>query len=196
MPASDAGRRLPVVAFAFRRCTGRAAVAACHRHAARQNNGIGGHSAGNPHRNAVRSGSLGVVPEAAGRDDRPAILRNFCALVGTAYRRVRVTVGRGQPALPLLRGAPFPWRNPRAGTERHTASGGRYHFERFVAPADGTVGGGRPQSERWVAARRCHARKGSKITPIEKITPPEAEALAARRYNMPPRVRITDLLSD
>ena len=35
-----------------------------------------------------------------------------------------------------------------------------------------------------------------KITPIEKSTPPEAEALAARLYAMLPRVRITDLLSE
>jgi TnpA family transposase len=34
-----------------------------------------------------------------------------------------------------------------------------------------------------------------KITPIEKSTPPEAEALAARLYAMP-RIRITDLLSE
>ena len=33
-----------------------------------------------------------------------------------------------------------------------------------------------------------------KITPIEKSTPPEAEALAARLYAMLPRIRITDLL--
>src|ERR1700676_2380941 len=35
-----------------------------------------------------------------------------------------------------------------------------------------------------------------KITPIEKSTPPEAEALAARLYAMLPRIRITDLLSE
>jgi len=35
-----------------------------------------------------------------------------------------------------------------------------------------------------------------KITPIEKSTPPEAEALAARLYAILPRVRITDLLSE
>jgi len=35
-----------------------------------------------------------------------------------------------------------------------------------------------------------------KITPIEKSTPPEAEALAARLYAMLPRIRITDLLAD
>jgi hypothetical protein len=33
-----------------------------------------------------------------------------------------------------------------------------------------------------------------KISPIEKSTPPEAEALAARLYAMLPRIRITDLL--
>ena len=35
-----------------------------------------------------------------------------------------------------------------------------------------------------------------KITPIEKSTPPEAEALAERLYAMLPRVRVTDLLSE
>ena len=35
-----------------------------------------------------------------------------------------------------------------------------------------------------------------KIAPIEKSTPPEAEALAARLYAMLPRVRITDLLAE
>ena len=35
-----------------------------------------------------------------------------------------------------------------------------------------------------------------KITPIEKSTPAEAEALAARLYAMLPRIRITDLLSE
>jgi Tn3 transposase DDE domain len=35
-----------------------------------------------------------------------------------------------------------------------------------------------------------------KIAPIEKSTPPEAAALAARLYAMLPRIRITDLLSE
>jgi TnpA family transposase len=35
-----------------------------------------------------------------------------------------------------------------------------------------------------------------KITPIEKSTPPEAEALAARLYAMLPRIRVTDLLTE
>jgi TnpA family transposase len=35
-----------------------------------------------------------------------------------------------------------------------------------------------------------------KITPIEKSTPPEAEALATRLYAMLPRIRITDLLAE
>ncbi len=35
-----------------------------------------------------------------------------------------------------------------------------------------------------------------KIAPIEKSTPPEAEALAARLYAMLPRIRITDLLTE
>ena len=45
-----------------------------------------------------------------------------------------------------------------------------------------------------LAARR-HAQQGVlKITPIEKSTPPEAEVLAARFYDVLPRIRITDLL--
>ena len=35
-----------------------------------------------------------------------------------------------------------------------------------------------------------------KISPIEKSTPPEAEALAGRLYAMLPRIRITDLLAE
>jgi hypothetical protein len=35
-----------------------------------------------------------------------------------------------------------------------------------------------------------------KITPIEKSTPPEAAAFAARLYAMLPRIRITDLLAE
>jgi hypothetical protein len=72
--------------------------------------------------------------------------------------------------------------------------------------------------ERFIAARRAlldeqltaidiKAREGLlpdvtldkgvlKITPIEKSTPPEAEALAERLYAMLPHIRITDLLSE
>ncbi len=35
-----------------------------------------------------------------------------------------------------------------------------------------------------------------KITPIEKSTPPEAQALTARLYDMLPRIRVTDLLAE
>ena len=35
-----------------------------------------------------------------------------------------------------------------------------------------------------------------KISPIEKSTPPEAEALAVRLYAMLPRIRVTDLLAE
>src|SRR5260370_29560938 len=35
-----------------------------------------------------------------------------------------------------------------------------------------------------------------RVAPIEKTTPPEAEALAARLYAMLPRLRITDLLAE
>lgn len=60
---------------------------------------------------------------------------------------------------------------------------------------------------RRMAAVDAHARDGLlpgvtitkgvlKIAPIEKSTPPEAEALAARLYAMLPRVRVTDLLAE
>jgi len=60
---------------------------------------------------------------------------------------------------------------------------------------------------RRMAAVDAHARDGLlpgvtitkgvlKIPPIEKSTPPEAEALAARLYAMLPRVRVTDLLAE
>ncbi len=39
-------------------------------------------------------------------------------------------------------------------------------------------------------------RGALKITPIEKSTPPEAEALAARLHAMLPRIRVTDLLAE
>jgi len=35
-----------------------------------------------------------------------------------------------------------------------------------------------------------------KVAPIVKVTPPDAEALAARLYAMLPRIRITDLLAE
>jgi hypothetical protein len=34
------------------------------------------------------------------------------------------------------------------------------------------------------------------VAPIEKSTPPEAEALAAKLYAMLPRIRVTDLLTE
>lgn len=40
------------------------------------------------------------------------------------------------------------------------------------------------------------ARGVLKITPAEKATPPEAEALATRLYAMLPRIRVTDLLAE
>ena len=75
-----------------------------------------------------------------------------------------------------------------------------------------------PDFDRFIAARQAllderlkvvdaHAAAGElpdvtinngvlKIAPIEKSTPPEAEALAARLYAMLPRIRITDLLAE
>jgi hypothetical protein len=38
--------------------------------------------------------------------------------------------------------------------------------------------------------------KGFLRDPIEKTTPPEAEALAERLYSMLPRIRVTDLLAE
>ena len=73
-------------------------------------------------------------------------------------------------------------------------------FERFIA-------GRRALLDERLAAVDAKAKGGLlpdvtldkgvlKITPIEKSTPPEAEALAARLYAMLPRIRITDLLSE
>jgi TnpA family transposase len=73
-------------------------------------------------------------------------------------------------------------------------------FERFIA-------GRRDLLNDRLAAINARAKDGLlpdvaidkgmlKISPIEKSTPPEAEALAARLYAMLPRVRITDLLTE
>jgi hypothetical protein len=73
-------------------------------------------------------------------------------------------------------------------------------FERFIA-------GRRALLNEQLAATDIKARGGLlrdvvldkgvlKITPIEKSTPPEAEAVAARLCAMLPRIRITDLLSE
>ena len=73
-------------------------------------------------------------------------------------------------------------------------------FERFIA-------GRRARLDGRLAAVDTKAKDGLlldvslekgvlKIAPIEKSTPPEAEALAARLYAMLPRIRITDLLSE
>lgn len=73
-------------------------------------------------------------------------------------------------------------------------------FDRFIAQRQGLL------EERLAAVDRKAAggllpdvtlEKGVlKITPIEKSTPPEAEALAARLYATLPRIRVTDLLSE
>ena len=73
-------------------------------------------------------------------------------------------------------------------------------FERFIAERRAVL------DERLTAVE-AKARDGLlpevrlergalKISPIEKSTPPEAEALAERLYAMLPRVRITDLMSE
>jgi len=73
-------------------------------------------------------------------------------------------------------------------------------FERFIA-------GRRALLDARLAAVDAKAKGGLlpdvsldkgvlKITPIEKSTTPEAEALAARLYAMLPRIRITDLVSE
>ena len=73
-------------------------------------------------------------------------------------------------------------------------------FERFIA-------GRRELLDGRLAAVNARAKDGLlpdvtidkgvlKITPLEKSTPPDAEALAARLYSMLPRVRITDLLAE
>ena len=73
-------------------------------------------------------------------------------------------------------------------------------FERFIA-------GRRTLLDARLAAVDARAKDGLlpdvtinrgvlKIAPIEKSTPPEAEALAARLYAMLPRIRITDLMDE
>ena len=73
-------------------------------------------------------------------------------------------------------------------------------FERFIA-------GRREVLDARLAAIDVRAKDGLlpdvtidkgvlKISPLEKSTPPEAEALAERLYAMLPRVRITDLLTE
>src|SRR4051812_35519443 len=73
-------------------------------------------------------------------------------------------------------------------------------FERFIAGRHAVL-------DERLAAIDARARDGLlpdvtitkgvlKIAPIEKSTPVEAEALAARLYAMLPRIRITDLLSE
>src|SRR3954462_11569045 len=73
-------------------------------------------------------------------------------------------------------------------------------FERFIAGRHAVL-------DERLAAIDARARDGLlpgvtitkgvlKIAPIEKVTPPEAEALAARLDAMLPRIRITDLLAD
>ena len=73
-------------------------------------------------------------------------------------------------------------------------------FESFIS-------GRRARLDERLAAVDVRAKDGTlagvtidkgalKITPIEKSTPPEAEALATRLYAMLPRIRITDLLAE
>ena len=73
-------------------------------------------------------------------------------------------------------------------------------FEQFIA-------GRRTLLDKRLIAVEARAKEGRlpgititkgvlKITPIEKTTPPEAEALAERLYAMLPRIRITDLLAE
>ena len=73
-------------------------------------------------------------------------------------------------------------------------------FERFIADR-------RALLDERLTAIDARARDGKlpdvtitsgvlRIAPIEKSTPPEAEALAARLYAMLPRIRITDLLAE
>ena len=73
-------------------------------------------------------------------------------------------------------------------------------FERFIT-------GRRALLDERLIAVEARAKEGGlpgvsiikgvlKITPIEKTTPPEAEALAERLYAMLPRIRITDLLAE
>ena len=74
------------------------------------------------------------------------------------------------------------------------------NFEKFIAQR-------RTQLDVRMAAIDASAKGGLlpdvtlekgvlKISPLEKTTPPEAEAMASRLYAMLPRIRVTDLLSE
>ena len=73
-------------------------------------------------------------------------------------------------------------------------------FERFIAARrallDERLAAVDLKANRGLLPEVTLERGVLKITPIEKSTPPEAEALAARLYAMLPRIRITDLLSE
>jgi TnpA family transposase len=73
-------------------------------------------------------------------------------------------------------------------------------FERFIASRrsllDERLAGVEVRAKGGTLAGVTIEKGVLKITPIEKSTPPEAEALATRLYAMLPRVRITDLLAE
>jgi hypothetical protein len=73
-------------------------------------------------------------------------------------------------------------------------------FERFIAErralVDERLTGVEAKARDGLLPEVRLERGVLKISPIEKSTPPEAEALAERLYAMLPRVRITDLMSE
>ena len=134
-----------------------------------------------------------------------AIDRRYYELVvvGTARStaRRRIWVGRAAGATAPSKMPHFPRDLEGAGTERHRADRGRYRFRALPIAAR------RALLDERLAAIDAKAKGGLlpnvtiekgvlKITPIEKSTRPEAEAMAARLYAMLPRIRITDLFSE
>ena len=137
----------------------------------------------------------------ARRHHRPALLRTLRA-VGTAGSVAgRRCMGDRQPAIQILRGT-LDLLGDFAGpaANRRPADRRRGGLRQFIAARRALL------DERMTAvdARATEGKlpdvtltKGVlKISPIEKSTPPEAEALAARLYAMLPRIRITDLLAE
>ncbi len=110
-------------------------------------------------------------------------------------------MGQRQPTIPLFRGTI----DFEGGISRFAKVGAlpiavEADFEQFIASR-------REVLDARLAAIDVRAKDGLlpdvtidkgvlKISPLEKSTPPEAEALAERLYAMLPRVRITDLLAE
>ena len=149
----------------------------------------------------VRPAALGAVRH-AGRRHRPALLRTLRAVGAARPVARRRRVGYRQPAIPLFRGT-ADFQGDLCGTCRKPARC-RSRSRRISSASSRAAA---MLLDKRLAAVDARAKDGLlpdvtidkgvlKITPIEKSTPPEAEALAARLYAMLPRIRITDLLAE